>query len=86
MDNLMSSPRNSPTFIGDIYPHGNLDDQLTGTIGGNNWGNDIGPIEGSQIDRARAMPIAIAGSYPSYVYAAVPEPATTTAIAGSIML
>ncbi|MDB6114407.1 MAG: Peptidase s8 and s53 in kexin sedolisin [Lacunisphaera sp.] len=86
--NLMSSPRPTPTFL-NIYPDGAGYDQLTGTIGGTNWGDDINPgTIGYQIDRARKMTAAV--DLPlgqQFIYNnAIPEPATTTAIAGSIML
>lgn len=86
--NLMADGgvRNSPTFIGDIHPDGGNYDRLTGTIGGTNWGDDIGPVDGGQIDRARKMTAVVNNTTPHlYVYA-VPEPATTAAIAGFLTL
>jgi MYXO-CTERM domain-containing protein len=76
--------RNSPdagNFM-NIYPGGLGYDRLTGIIslGNPDWRTE-------QIDRARNLPFAM--DLPlnqQYIYGAVPEPATTTAIAGSIML
>lgn len=87
--NLMSSgtARTPATFIGDIYPDGSGLDRLTGTIGGTNYGNDIGPVNGLQIDRARRMNIAVTlAPGDQYIYGAIPEPSATAAIAGSLVL
>ena len=77
--NLMSSPRTSPTFISDIYPNGAGADQLIGgiSVGNLQWQTD-------QIDRARVM--LISQSITPFVYNAIPEPATTAVLAGSLTL
>ena len=87
--NLMSSPRTSPNSISNMFPDGSDADQLTGTIGGTNWGDDLGaPGSGLQIDRARSMPIVV--SLPLnqqfyYTYGAIPEPSSVALVLGVLV-
>lgn len=87
-NNLMTdgSSRTSPTSINDIFPTGNNLDFLTGSIGGTNLGNDLNSTPGGlQIDRARAMPIAVNITPFTYTYSAIPEPSTVSLIAGVVL-